>query len=357
MAAVTKATVQRFCEMKNEFTISELDFHEMNNLWQLYCSAKHWEGSHLQPQWNVNLVPVECPPAYPCSPLLWIRNRQPYSQLHVENLMFRYSKMWKPRNPIYITQILLSKTQMIYHCFALLWLWLFIQLRHDFLKKEGDNSRMKGERTLNRGGRQRKSFNRNDNPITVAMLQCWTVGVNVTLPKAHQKPIEFMSNEKESMGCCCHVWVSTLLQQIVQRDTTTLIIQADWNFSTVMCVMCTRRLNAELVLWSAYCYFRVFLSFKTCKNFALLAIHSLDNDDSNEAINQPVHKIRVSLEDFHQLWKKLHMKNPWITTIKELSFFCDAFLCYTECCCCYCSLISFQQNSEMMCMYWRLHIW
>lgn len=130
MAAVTKATVQRFCEMKNEFTISELDFHEMNNLWQLYCSAKHWEGSHLQPQWNVNLVPVECPPAYPCSPLLWIRNRQPYSQLHVENLMFRYSKMWKPRNPIYITQILLSKTQMIYHCFALLWLWLFIQLRH-----------------------------------------------------------------------------------------------------------------------------------------------------------------------------------------------------------------------------------
>jgi hypothetical protein len=32
MAAVTKATAQRFCEMKNEFTISELDFHEMNNL-------------------------------------------------------------------------------------------------------------------------------------------------------------------------------------------------------------------------------------------------------------------------------------------------------------------------------------
>lgn len=117
---------------------------------------------------------------------------------------------------------------------------------------------MKGERTLNRGGRQRKSFNRNDNPITVAMLQCWTVGVNVTLPKAHRKPIEFMSNEKESMSCCCHVWVSTLLQQIVQRDTTTLIIQADWNFSTVMCVMCTQRLNAELVLWSAHCYFRVF---------------------------------------------------------------------------------------------------
>jgi hypothetical protein len=28
MAAVTKATAQRFCAMKNEFTISELDFHE-----------------------------------------------------------------------------------------------------------------------------------------------------------------------------------------------------------------------------------------------------------------------------------------------------------------------------------------
>jgi hypothetical protein len=96
MTAVTKATVHRFCETKNEFTISELDFHKMNNLWQLYCSAKHWEGSHLQPRWNVNLVPVECPPAYPCSPLLWVRNRQPYSQVHVENLMFRYSKCGNP---------------------------------------------------------------------------------------------------------------------------------------------------------------------------------------------------------------------------------------------------------------------
>ncbi len=154
--------------------------------------------------------------------------------------------MWKPRNPIYITQILLSKTQMIYHCFALSWLWLFIQLRHTILWR-------KRETTVRWRVRE---------PWTVeedsAKASCWTVGVNVTLPKAHQKPIEFMSNEKESMACCCHVWESTLLQQIVQRDNTTLIMQADWNFATVMCVMCTRRLDAELVLWSGCCYFRVF---------------------------------------------------------------------------------------------------
>lgn len=38
-------------------------------------------------------------------------------------------------------------------------------------------------KTLKRGGRALKSFNRNESPIIVAMLQCCTVGVNVILFK------------------------------------------------------------------------------------------------------------------------------------------------------------------------------
>lgn len=170
----------------------------------------------------------------------------PFCGLETDNPIHNY--MWKTscsdtqnvetqRSSLYNTNSLVKNTDDLSLFCSLVVVIIHTVETYYSLKKEGDNSWMKGERTLNRGGRQRKSFNRNDNPITVAMLQCWTVGVNVTLPKAHQKPIEFMSNEKESMACCCHVWESTLLQQIVQRDTTTLIMQADWT-SLLSCVSC-----------------------------------------------------------------------------------------------------------------------
>jgi len=47
--------------------------------------------------------------------------------------------------------------------------------------------------TLKRGGRERKSFNRKERPMMVAMLQCWTVGVKVILQSTRKKKC-FKSN-------------------------------------------------------------------------------------------------------------------------------------------------------------------